>query len=88
MPMFEINRQETGVIHKTYRILAPDEETAEDILFDEEVAPQTEYFKQHDANTQTRELPDCDCDICERRGPWACQEETDFVGGEVNYDED
>ena len=72
MPMYELRREEQGTRYRTYRILAESESDAVERIFEEELPPQDEFFKQHDANTFTRQLKDCDCDICERRGPWAC----------------
>jgi hypothetical protein len=75
MPMYEIDRDQQGERYQTFRVIADDEETAGDLVASGEVEPQTEFFKAQDGNTNITELDDCDCDICERRGPWSCQEE-------------
>ena len=75
MPMYEIERIEHGEWHKTYKVLADDKEHALDKLFDGEAELTVEYFKQRDADNEVTRMRDCDCDICERRGPWACYED-------------
>lgn len=75
MPMYEIDLQEQGTLYRTFRVIADDEETAFDRIFEGEVKPQTEFFKAYDGDHKVTKIPDCDCDICERRHPWACQEE-------------
>jgi len=77
MPMYEIERVEYGEFYKTFRVIADDEETALEQIFEDEVKPSSAWFKQRDADTDITQVPDCDCDECERRGPWACQEEDD-----------
>lgn len=78
MPMYEIERVEVGELRKTYRIFADSKESAEERLWEEGIDPQTEFFDVEDAVINyTRELRDCDCDICQRRGAWVCQLEED-----------
>lgn len=75
MPMYEINRQERGVRYASYRVFADTQEDALERIFEEDIPPTDEYFDQHDADTDSRELPDCTCGICVAQGfPWACLE--------------
>ncbi len=77
MPMYEIERAEQGVRYRTYRVWGETKEDAEERIYEDEVEPQSDFFKQHDGNSTVKELRDCDCDECLRRGPWACQLEQD-----------
>jgi len=77
MPMYEVERMQQGELYQTFRVIADDEEHAGDLVSEGDIEPQTSFFKARDGSTTIEEQPDCDCDICERRGPWACQEESD-----------
>lgn len=78
MPMYEIERAEQGVRHLVFRVFADNEDDALERTWEEDIEPQTEYFKQYDAHTGIQELLDCDCDVCRRRGAWSCQLEEDM----------
>lgn len=75
MPMFEIERTEYGERRLIYKVLADDKEHAIDKMIEGEAEVTQDFFKLRDSDTRVAKMRDCDCDICERRGPWACYED-------------
>jgi len=70
--MYEIEREEEGTRTIIYRVIADNEEDACERIDEGDIEPESEDFSPMDGVDTIRELADCDCDICERRGPWSC----------------
>ena len=70
--MYEVEREEEGTRTLIYRVIADNEEDAGEKIDNGDIEPESDYFSPMDRFDNFRELDDCDCDICVRRGPWSC----------------